>query len=181
MYCGPRLELHTMALHSSVMLGVRLTWVYGAVSYLYNPQRRAVRSLQSTLFQNRGGLPRECQKRRTNGNSYVWYWIFSNQHQSRLLYKSLCPCVCVSVCLPPPSLNNADAANYKTSLLRRLQVQTLPDATPPIGQIHPFSKMAVPFEPLMGFWCPSGFRKWLITFYFITGRAISNSFSVAAP
>ena len=43
-----------------------------------------------------------------------------------------------------------------------LQVQTLPDATPPIGKIHPFtkgfSKMGVTFEPLMGFRCPSGFR-----------------------
>ena len=27
----------------------------------------------------------------------------------------------------------------------------LPDATPPIGQIHPISKMAVTFEPMMGF------------------------------
>ena len=39
----------------------------------------------------------------------------------------------------------------KKSLLRRLQAQTLPDATQPIGKINPFSKMAVTFEPLMGF------------------------------
>ena len=39
----------------------------------------------------------------------------------------------------------------ETSLLRRLQAQTLPDATPPRGQIHPFSKMAITFEPGMGF------------------------------
>ena len=39
----------------------------------------------------------------------------------------------------------------KTSLLRRLQAQTLPDATPPIGKIYPFTKMAVTFEPLMQF------------------------------
>ena len=26
-----------------------------------------------------------------------------------------------------------------------------PDEAPPIGKIHPFSKMAVTFEPLMGF------------------------------
>ena len=38
-----------------------------------------------------------------------------------------------------------------TSLLRRLQVQTLPDEAPPIGKIHRFSKMAITFEPLMGF------------------------------
>ena len=49
----------------------------------------------------------------------------------------------------------------KTSLLRRLQAQTLPDDTPPIGKIHPFSKLAITCEPLMGLWCPSGFRKFL--------------------
>ena len=38
----------------------------------------------------------------------------------------------------------------ETSLLRRLQAQTLPDATPPMGKSHPFSKMTVTFEPLMG-------------------------------
>ena len=42
-------------------------------------------------------------------------------------------------------------SNIKTSLLRRLQAQTLPDEAPPKGKIHPFSKMAVTFEPLMGF------------------------------
>ena len=36
----------------------------------------------------------------------------------------------------------------KTSLVRRLQVQTLPDATPPAGKIHSFSKIAVTFEPI---------------------------------
>jgi hypothetical protein len=39
----------------------------------------------------------------------------------------------------------------ETSLLRRLQAQTLPDEAPPIGKIHPFSKMAITFEQLMGF------------------------------
>ena len=29
---------------------------------------------------------------------------------------------------------------------------------PPIGKIHPFSKIAVTFEPVMQFGCPSGFR-----------------------
>ena len=56
----------------------------------------------------------------------------------------------------------------KTSLLRRMQAQALSDATPPIGQIHTFSKMTVIFEPLMGFSCSSGFRKFLFTIYFIT-------------
>ena len=31
----------------------------------------------------------------------------------------------------------------KTNLLRRLQAQTLPGANPPVGKIHPFSKIAV--------------------------------------
>ena len=37
----------------------------------------------------------------------------------------------------------------KTSLLRRLQEQTLPDEAPPMGKIYPFSKIAVTFEPVM--------------------------------
>ena len=32
----------------------------------------------------------------------------------------------------------------------------------PMGKIHPFSKMAVTVEPMIGFSCPSGFRKFLI-------------------
>ena len=39
----------------------------------------------------------------------------------------------------------------ETSLLRRLQAQTLPDATPPIRKIYPFIKMAVTVEPVMQF------------------------------
>ena len=46
----------------------------------------------------------------------------------------------------------------------------------PIGKIHPLSKMALTFETLMGFWCPSGFRTFLIT-----GSAISNHLGMAAP
>ena len=44
-----------------------------------------------------------------------------------------------------------------TSLLRRLQAQTLPNEAPPVGKIHQFSKIAVTFEPVMRFGCPSGF------------------------
>ena len=40
---------------------------------------------------------------------------------------------------------------YETSLLRRLQEQTLPDEVPPMGKIHPFSKIAVTLEPVMRF------------------------------
>ena len=43
------------------------------------------------------------------------------------------------------------SAHVKTSLLRRLQGRPFPAEAPPIGKIHPFSKMAVTFEPLMGF------------------------------
>ena len=46
----------------------------------------------------------------------------------------------------------------ETSLLRRLQEQTLPDEAPPMGKIHPFSKIAVTFDPVMRFGCPLGFR-----------------------
>ena len=40
---------------------------------------------------------------------------------------------------------------------------SLPDEASPIGTIHSFSKIAVTFEPLMGFSCPLGYRKFLIT------------------
>ena len=39
----------------------------------------------------------------------------------------------------------------KTNLLPRLQAQTLPDATPPVGKIHPFSKIAITFELIRKF------------------------------
>ena len=54
---------------------------------------------------------------------------------------------------------------FQTSLLRRLQARTLPDATTPIGNIRPFSKMTITFEPLMGFWCPSVYRKIVIPIF----------------
>ena len=38
------------------------------------------------------------------------------------------------------------ALSKKTSLLRRLQAQTLPNEAPLIGIIHPFSKMADPLN-----------------------------------
>ena len=37
-----------------------------------------------------------------------------------------------------------------------------PDKAPPIGKIYRFTKMDVTFEPLVGFWCPSGFKNFLI-------------------
>ena len=41
--------------------------------------------------------------------------------------------------------------------------ELIKEQAPPIGKIRPFSKMAVTFKPLMGFWFPSGFIKFLIT------------------
>ena len=41
--------------------------------------------------------------------------------------------------------------------------QTLPDAAPTVGKIHPFSKIAVTVGPIQRFRCPSRFRifdKW---------------------
>ena len=49
-------------------------------------------------------------------------------------------------------------SHEKTSLLYRLQTQTLPDEAPPMGKIRPFSKTALTFEPVLQFGCPSGFR-----------------------
>ena len=46
----------------------------------------------------------------------------------------------------------------KTSLPRRLQVLTLPEATPPTGKIHPSCKSTVIFEPMMQFKFPLRFR-----------------------
>ena len=36
--------------------------------------------------------------------------------------------------------------------------QTVPNATQPTGKIHPFSKIAVTFEPVMQFRYPSGLK-----------------------
>ena len=44
----------------------------------------------------------------------------------------------------------------KTSLLCRLQAQTLLDEAPSIGKIHLFSKIAVTVKPVMRFGCPLG-------------------------
>ena len=42
----------------------------------------------------------------------------------------------------------------RTSLLHRLKTQTLPNGIPPIGKLHPFSKIAVTVEPMMQFGYP---------------------------
>ena len=49
---------------------------------------------------------------------------------------------------PPPILHPLPT---KTSLLRSRQAQTLSDATPIIGKIHPFGKINVTFDPVMQF------------------------------
>ena len=70
----------------------------------------------------------------------------------------------------------------ETRLLRRLQKQTLPDATLPIGKIHQFSKIAITFEPIMQCRCPSRFAyKNCNIVYFINQSTIFNHEVVAAP
>ena len=48
--------------------------------------------------------------------------------------------------------------NVETSLLRRLQAQTISDATQTLGKIPPFTKIAVTFDPMKQFRCPLRFR-----------------------
>ena len=48
--------------------------------------------------------------------------------------------------------------SQETSLLRMLQARTIPDATPPTGKIHPFSKIGVTFGTVMRFGCLLKFR-----------------------
>ena len=48
--------------------------------------------------------------------------------------------------------------SFIKNLLRRLQSQTLPDATPPIGKIHPFSRVTLTFEPMIQISYPLRFR-----------------------
>ena len=64
--------------------------------------------------------------------------------------------------------------SIKTCLLRRLQLQTLPNEAPTIGKIHPFSKIAVTFEPVMQFGCPLESPKNCNKVYFMTGSTICN-------
>ena len=71
----------------------------------------------------------------------------------------------------------------KTSPLRRLQEQTLLDATPPKGKIHPISIIAVTFEPMMQFVCPLILKivcNLCSTVYFMIGTNISNHLGLAA-
>ena len=59
--------------------------------------------------------------------------------------------------------------------------QTLPDATPPVGKIHTFSNIAVTFEPIQQFRCPSRFRINVNVVCFMTKSTIVNCFGVTAP
>ena len=53
------------------------------------------------------------------------------------------------------SLKN-DQLKYKPAA--QAAGRTLPDATPPLGKINPFSKIALTFESIQLFRCPSRFR-----------------------
>ena len=56
----------------------------------------------------------------------------------------------------------------KTSLLRRLHAQTLPNATLPTGKIHLSSKIAVTFEPI------------IIFFYFVEIQNLVNLYNIVS-
>ena len=59
--------------------------------------------------------------------------------------------------------------------------QTLLNATPPVGKIHPFSKIAVTFEPIQQFRWPSIFRKKIPYSLFYDWKHHFNRFGVTAP
>ena len=62
--------------------------------------------------------------------------------------------------------------------------QTLLDAASQVGKIHPFSKIAVTFEPIQRFRYPSRFRisdKNINVIGFMTRSTIFNRFGVTAP
>ena len=61
-----------------------------------------------------------------------------------------------------------------------VKAQTLPDATPPVGKIHPFIKMAVTFEPIQQLWCPSVFIISVHIVCFTTRSTILNHFGLTA-
>ena len=76
----------------------------------------------------------------------------------------------------PISQTDLEAELVKTSLLRRLQAQTLPNATPPIGKIPPFSKICPKFSTTDAILMPFGIYKVLDHYdivYFIAQRASS--------
>ena len=57
--------------------------------------------------------------------------------------------LCKTMQLKKLNLTRKHYLAEKTSLLRRLQAQTLHDATTPIGQINLFSKIALSVEPMI--------------------------------
>ena len=69
-------------------------------------------------------------------------------------------------------------------LLKRMHTdcaQTLSDATPPVGKVHPFSKMAITFTPILKFLCPLRFRNFPCLCHIVyikARRAISNFLGV---
>ena len=66
----------------------------------------------------------------------------------------------------------------KTSRLRRLQVQALPNTTPPLGKINLFTKIAITFDPMKRFrrpWLHPGRPK---TLYFSSCTHIFRHFQL---
>ena len=100
------------------------------------------------------------------------------------------------LCLPyagfPPlllqslKLNSKDICrNYENEPAVQPAGQTFPDATAPIGKVHPFSKIAITFELIHQFRCPSRFRipkkKKVNIVCFMTESTIFNPLGLTAP
>ena len=63
-------------------------------------------------------------------------------------------------------------------------MQTLPDATPPVGKIHQFSKIAVTLEPIQRLGALQDLeclKKGQYSFFFMNGSTILNRLGVTAP
>ena len=137
------------------LLSVSSGWLDRVSPFTYQSDLLQKKEIVSELFEPTGG--RWMEQGEGKGGKILkilvlLFFNFCNSGLGNLL--SLSRGCCAAQC----STNH-----HQTSLLRRVQAQTLPDATPPIGQMHPFSKMTITFKPLIGFRCPSGFRKFLIT------------------
>ena len=52
---------------------------------------------------------------------------------------------------PLEAKNPQQKKTFKNKHAGQAEGQILPDAAPPVGKIHPFSKIAVTFEPIQQF------------------------------
>ena len=89
---------------------------------------------------------------------FVLLFVFRIAFTAAFFCQYLIPSVPLALRRTPTQLtshNNNQAGvrqdTQNTILLRMLQGRPSPDEAPPMGKIHPFSKTAVTFEPMMGF------------------------------